>query len=63
MQLLARGVYANCGVGALSQESYIGGAHELVSLLNGEVIGATSGLKYNDSVANIALQHTDLMLR
>lgn len=50
-------------LGALSQDAYIDGAHELVSLLNGEPRTAASGISLPDGIANIAIQHTDLMLR
>ena len=49
--------------GLANQDSVLGPMAELMSLLNGDSVGATSGLQYGTAVGETVIQHTDLILR
>ena len=49
--------------GLANQDSVLGPMAELMSLLKGDSVGATSGLQYGTAVGETVIQHTDLILR
>jgi cytoskeleton-associated protein 5 len=49
--------------GLANQDSVMGAMSELMSLLSGDDVGATSGLQYGSAVNDMVVQHTDLILR
>lgn len=49
--------------GLANQDSVMGAMSELMSLLSGDEVGATSGMQYGSGVNDMVVQHTDFILR